>query len=647
MCGIAGIISPDSLDPKLALSSQLSQALHHRGPDDAGFYYKSKTLSLRSETPRDDWSGEGLLLLHRRLSILDLSSHGAQPLLSLDGRYSLVFNGEIYNYKELRHELQGLGYQFVTATDSEVLLYSFAEWKTNCLHRFVGMFAFAIWDNHEESLFLARDPFGIKPLYYSTSSKKFTFASEMSALLECPWISKTLNANSAFQFLRYGLSSYDENTFCSEILQLRSGHWMKVKHDGQIENRPTPYWQPSTQIRNEISFQDASRKLRDLFLESVALHTRSDVPLGIAVSGGIDSSSIACAVRHLFPDLEIKTFSYIPDKKSISEEKWIDIVNQSIGAHSFKVTPRSEDFNSDFSKILKAQGEPYPSASIYAQYKVFELAAQSGVKVVLDGQGADEYLAGYSFYKSAHFATMIRKGQLLKLISFLHSAIDEKNIAIVSLILRSVDFFAPPSLQELFRSLINKKSIPNWINKGWLSENQIQPSYHFYTSSNEVLKETLLRTLETTSLPHLLRYADRNSMAFSIESRVPFLTTPLVEFCLGLPDEFLISKDGTSKAVFRAAMRGIVPDAILDRKDKIGFEAPEAQWFKQFSNTPQMKAALLKAQDRHWVNKSHFLEMQTQAMGLNGSYKEGLFRSLQLSEWQDQSGVTDINANHQ
>jgi asparagine synthase (glutamine-hydrolysing) len=576
MCGIAGLVMTPPAVVRGEQIKAFSRRLAHRGPDDFGWLH-SRNGSIRLERDVTDDVLADVILIHRRLSILDLTATGWQPMGTPDGRYFIVFNGEIYNYLELRHELEALGHEFRSHSDTEVLLSAYAEWGHEALNRFVGMFAFAILDLQTRKVFLARDFFGIKPLYYAYWQSGFAFASEIQPLLDLPGINRQVNPQRTYDFLRFGITDHGMETMFADIKQLPAAHFMEVSLERPKLSKPVRYWSIDLNQKAELSFDQAAVRLRDLFLESLQLHLRSDVPIGSALSGGIDSSAIVSGIRYLNPQLEIHSFSYVPDQAALSEEKWIDIVGKSANAIIHKVNPRTEDLLADFDHLVALQGESFGGTSIYAQSRVFRLAHENGIKVMLDGQGADELLGGYVYFIAARLGSLFRQGHWYKAIELIRSASRLPGMSALWVFLRSMDYLLPSSLQVLLRSLIHKELTPPWMNAAWFKKNGVDRRSPGYKAGREVLRESLQTDLET-GLPHLLRFEDRNSMAFSIESRVPFLTPALANFIFSLPEEYIVTQKSVTKAVFRKAMRGIVPDAILDRKDKIGFATPEKDW---------------------------------------------------------------------
>lgn len=574
MCGIAGLIRPSGKDLRRVASAL--EELAHRGPDDWGVFTYTRGSGIRAGRFQPQAPAE-VVLMHRRLSIIDLTDAGWQPMGTRDGRYFITYNGEIYNHVELRDELEQLGHKFESRSDTEVLLAAYAQWGAKALPRLVGMFAFGILDTVQRVLFLARDCFGIKPLYYTITPDSLAFASELKTLLQFG-SARQVNPDRLFEYLRFGLCDYGSDTLLSDVFQLAAANYLEIHLDEPLKARPKSYWRPVFQTRNDLSFEEAAQKLRELFLKSVHLHLRSDVPVGAALSGGIDSSSVVMAMRHLQPELELHTFSYIADDPALSEERWVDIAGSAAHAHVHKIRPTPQELLADFDGLTYALDWPSGSTTLYAQYRVFRAAREAGIKVMLDGQGADEILGGYRYFLAARLASLVRQRRLAAAAQFLRNAsqwsgMDKKMLACIA-----ADYLLPASAQLPLRRFIGKDLAPAWLNEGWFRERGVYPRPHRYSANQpEVLKESLCRDL-TENLPNLLRYEDRNSMAFSIESRVPFLTPELVDLILSLPEEYIIAPDGTSKAVFRRATRGLVPDEILDRTDKIGFATPERRW---------------------------------------------------------------------
>lgn len=577
MCGILGTFSNVLLpDHDLRLKRAI-KTLQRRGPDDCGL----ETLKGASGT---------MSLGHTRLSIIDTSSGGHQPMYSEDGRLALVFNGEIYNYQELRSELQQQGVMFRTQSDSEVLLQAWANWGDSCLPRLIGMFAFALFDRETEALTCVRDPFGIKPFFYSWDQATFLFASELPAIKALRSTGPALNLQRAYDYLVLGDYDTTEQSFVRDVFHLMPGHLLRVRM-GQGEAQPVRWWQPRVVPVQKLSFGDAAVALREKLLESVRLHLRSDVALGAALSGGLDSSTIVCAMRHVEPDLPIHTFSYIARGSAVSEEHWVDRINAHVGAIGHKVEVAPKDLVADLDDMIVAQGEPFGSTSIYAQYRVYKLARDHGVTVTLDGQGADELLAGYRGYPGQRVHSLLDERRYGNAWSFLRDWSrwpDRKFRAGLRAVAAAT--MDGPIRDGLIR-LFGPRLPPAWLDAGVLQEEGVRLRFRRerspYDQPGRRLVSELAHCVTRRGLPSLLRHGDRNSMRFSVESRVPFLTAGLADFLLTLPEDYLISPQGETKRILRAAMRGIVPEDVLDRRDKIGFSTPEKIWLQQIA--PQVR----------------------------------------------------------
>ena len=580
MCGFIALVNNKRIPVDIG---SLLKELVHRGPDDRGWLAFGAS---QIESGKEDALCDAPVLLgHVRLSILDLSEAGHQPMGTADSRYVLVFNGELYNYLELRGQLAEAGYIFRSGTDTEVVLNSIAHWGKGALTRFRGMFAFVCYDTVSYELFIARDFFGIKPFYWCCWEGGLAFASEAGPLLKLPGVSNEYSPQASYEYLLAGASDHGEQSMYKDLRFFPAASYAKVDLKGKAscEIKATRYWDIHLNRTITPNFSHAVEKVRELFLESVSLHMRSDVLVGAALSGGIDSSAIVCAMRHLYPDQEIHTFSFIADDESISEEHWIDIVNAHTNSIPHKVHATKEDLVSDIDDLIKAQGEPFGSTSIYAQYRVFREARNYGIKVVLDGQGADEMLAGYVSYQGSRLATLIDSMRWMSVLRFLNASAKCPGRSVKLLMFMAARELLPNNLRWIGRRLLSKGVPPKWICENWIHRNGVErkPNLLNGVGGPERLRSRLYETLTQSSIPHLLRYEDRNSMRFSIESRVPFLHVDLVEYLFSLPEEYLISEAGCSKYVFREAMRGIVPDAILDRQDKIGFATPEKVWLTQ------------------------------------------------------------------
>jgi len=574
MCGIAGIYNlsgkPKAESEKLV--RQMADSIAHRGPDDEGFFVDAN-----------------IALGHRRLSILDLSEAGHQPMFSPDKNLVIVFNGEIYNYVELRDELRKLGHKFKTRTDTEVILASYKEWGVNCLKRFNGMWAFVIYDRRSKRLFGSRDRFGVKPFYYYWDKGLFVFASEIKAILVHPEVKTAPNNQAIRNYLVSGLIDYSKETCFENIFDLRGGQYF-VLDKNQLSIKK--YWELAESENKSAGDQACEQDFADLFKDAVKLRLRSDVPIGTCLSGGLDSSAIVCQVNELLVEngkidqvgLKQRTFSACYDRKKfaqIDEKIFIDEVVKKTKVKPSYIYPKPADLVREIKKVIWHHDLPLLTSSAYAQWNVFKLARQHKVKVMLDGQGSDEVLAGYLTFFPVYFASLWRERKFWRLIKelrdFFHlhyrqAFIKQLRQFFKFPLIKSLQKGIRPSLKDIYMGSYFDASLFNqtWYKKFVSAKKRI--------SSNS-LKSHTINLLAGKGLSTLLRYEDRNSMAFSIESRTPFLDYRLVKYAFSLPDDQKI-RNGETKWIMRRALGKILPKMILNRHDKIGFETPEEFWLK-------------------------------------------------------------------
>lgn len=624
MCGIAGGWFPGDQSRLVPRVEAALHAMRLRGPDDQGYEF----ITHSSGT---------VVLGHTRLSIIDLSPAGHQPMYSRCGRYGLVFNGEIYNYRELRAELIREGRTFHSDSDSEVLLTAWQHWGAACLMRLIGMFAFVVFDREAGSLTCVRDGFGIKPFFFSQESGSFLFASELNAIKSLKNQKITLDWQRAYDYLVHGDYDSASRSFVSGVYHLLPGHMITFDLASGHLGEPVVWWRPDI-AETEISFKDATEVLRQKFLDSIRLHLRSDVELGAALSGGIDSSAVVCAMRYIEPDMPIKTFSYIARDSHLSEEVWVDRVNAHVGAISHKLVVSPEELGRDLDDMILAQGEPFGSTSIYAQYRVFKLAKEHGVTVTLDGQGADEMLAGYSGYPGQRIRSLLELGQYGEAWEFLGNWAQWPGRSRIEGLKRAIGELAGGDLYQALRRLNGGRDTPRWMHASALRDEGVKLGFPKAVRSSEdagrrVVAE-LRNALTSKGLPSLLRHADRNSMRFSVESRVPFLTQDMASFLLSLPEEYLISQSGETKHIFRAAMRGIVPDEILDRRDKVGFETPEREWLLSMADV--LRGWLKEDLKLPFLNQQELLKDFDQIVAGKKSFSWQIWRWVNFSRWHRQ-----------
>ena len=576
MCGIAGIISHNKQNVSVDKLKQMTNTIAHRGPDGEGHWINQ----------------EGNVGLgHRRLSIIDLSEKAAQPMHYLN-RYTITYNGEIYNYIELKQTLQQKGYGFQSQSDTEVILAAYDCWKDSCLNELDGMFAFAIWDEVDQTLFAARDRFGEKPFYYYKDEEQFLFASEMKAFWTAG-VKKEKNDTLLLYYITTGQLNNPHNaaeTFYENIFTLPAASYLKYNlatNDFIVKC----WWDLDKETIINISEKEASEKLFYLLSSSVNKRLRSDVEVGNSLSGGLDSSSILAIIYQQGNIHKPKTFSAVFPGFEKDESAFIKKVLQQYPSQNFSVTPTVHDFSNDLKKFFYQHEQPVQSASVYLQYKIYQLAKQSGIKVLLDGQGADEILGGYTKYLHWYLQELICNGKLR--LAKKEKALLQKNY--LSLKWSWKNYIAA------FTPYITAQQLQKKVLKAAGSHPDINPDFSFHSFSKEYVYKPAVKKLNDilyfdtmqNTLPELLQYADRNSMAHGVEVRLPFLNHELVQFIFSLPSSFKI-KDGFTKWILRNSMQTHLPTDICWRKDKTGYEPPQQQWMQQ----PQLQEQIHEARKK-------------------------------------------------
>ena len=566
MCGIFGVVSNNRLNRKKL--TKINNSLKHRGPNDSGLLifdlYKSESYPLSFD---DSIRGLGLkrfydfdkelssVFLHRRLSIIDLSKYGHQPMSYSEGRYWITYNGEIYNFVDIKNELQDLGYTFQSKTDTEVILASYKEWGTDCVNKFNGMWAFAIADLKQNIIFLSRDRLGIKPLYFYYKNNDFLFSSEKKAIIK--YIDKAFTPNEdvlqKFLFrgeLRVGES---ENTIVNDIYQLLPGHNLIFNGESIKKNR---YWTLRIK-KNTSTLSKNVEKFKYLFNDSVKLRLRSDVEVGSCLSGGLDSSSIVATASEEFNN-NINTFSAIWPGERCDESYYVNLMKSQHNIRSVSFTPNLDSFFDDLERLVWHQEIPLAGPSILAQWAVMKKIKDSNIKVVLDGQGADEILSGYPYYLDTYYYEMIKSLKFYELFKNRHYMNNDVNK------IKSFIRIIKNRNRKQYKSVL---PITNGFFNNSIKEENMLP----YSFSN--LTDYSHYDITNSNLPSLLHYEDRNSMAHSIEARVPFLDHRLLEFSLSIPTKQKIKGD-YQKIILREAMKNLLSKEIYKRTDKIGFETP-------------------------------------------------------------------------
>ncbi|HET7463588.1 MAG TPA: asparagine synthase (glutamine-hydrolyzing) [Longimicrobium sp.] len=611
MCGFSALVGGAG-DISPALARAMTRAVRHRGPDDEGYVLFGGDAAPAPlggpDTPADCFAAPipyapgpdtaaperaYAALGHRRLSILDLSPAGHQPMSAAGGRHWLVFNGEVYNYLELRDELKARGHRFTTDGDTEVVLAAYREWGAECLHHFNGMFAFALVDLERRVLFAARDRFGVKPLYYWVSpAGLLAMGSEIKQFATLPGWTAALNGQRAYDFLNWRVTDHTPETLFAGVRQLRGGECVEIPLDGVMRGEPLPYrpggtlparrWYRLRAAEFEGSFEEAAARFGELLLDSVGLRLRADVPVGSCLSGGLDSSAIVCAM-----DLLLrrggggvqKTFSACARQDRYDERRWVEQVVRHTGVEPHYVYPGMEGAFDELPCLTWHQDEPFGSTSIYAQWNVFRLARQNGVTVMLDGQGADEQLAGYHTFFGPLFAGLLLRGRWRALAHEVGAAGRVHGYTAAAAARMMAPVLVPAPLRRAARRLAGRTAMaPDWLDLELLGARPSDPLADRGASAAD-MRGLSRAQLTATNLQMLLHWEDRDSMAHSIESRVPFLDYRLVEFVLGLPDRYKIS-GGVTKRVLRESMRGLLPEPVRTRMDKMGFVTPEEHWMR-------------------------------------------------------------------
>ncbi|MFN9710285.1 MAG: asparagine synthase (glutamine-hydrolyzing), partial [Bacteroidota bacterium] len=581
MCGIAGILSHDSSQTDMHRLTNMTNALQHRGPDGEGYWRNA----------------EGTVAFgHRRLAVIDLSAAAAQPFM-YTSRYTLVFNGEIYNYPELKTALIQKGYAFNTSSDTEVLAAAYDCWQSECLQKLEGMFAFGIWDEVKQELFLARDRFGEKPLFYSYKDGSFLFASECKAL----WAAGINRSWNHLLLLGYLSNGHTQNaldaslTFYKDIDQIPPGHYglYRLKEQHFSVNL---YWDLDKQMTVKMTEEEASEQFAYLFRQSVMRRLRSDVAVGTSLSGGLDSSSIVAMISAIVQgnstNFSRHAFTATFPGYEKNEQLYAERVSQQFGLIHHTVTPSLEGLMDDWDRLCYYQEQPFASASVYAQYKVMELAAKEGVTVLIDGQGADETLAGYNRYVHWYLQEQVarfRYGFAMQE----RIRLQQNNVAFTwgfpNYMAALFPVVANAALEERERKkiLMHPHLHPDYIHAHY------DKYYSVYKPPVSKLNDILYFNTMQQGLGELLHYADRNSMAFGRELRLPFLSHELVEFVFSLPAHYKIHY-GFTKWILRNVMKDKLPESIVWRTDKVGYEPPQKKWMEH----PALRERIHEARER-------------------------------------------------
>jgi len=642
MCGFCGIININGQPVQANLLGQMTDLLKHRGPDDEGYLLinentaqvshhcgKETVKPLRQALPPLQNSiSANIGFGFRRLAIIDLSDKGHQPMSDNREDVFIVFNGEIYNYQELREQLVVEGFLFSSDTDTEVILKAYLHWGEECVHHFNGMWAFALWDNRKKQLFCSRDRFGIKPFYYYFhENTSLIVASEIKAILQI--IKPSADPFSLYEFLACGQVDHTEHTFFNRIKQLRGGH-QGILAEGKLHCRKY-YDLPACVISDRES--DIIEKFQTLFFKAVQRRLRSDVPVGCALSGGIDSSSIVAAASNLQGTEKLHTFSMVFPGTAVDESFFIQRVTERTGVVNHSLTQQPDAFIRAINDFIWHQEEPNNGSSYLAEFLLREHIRDHNIIVTLEGQGADEIISGYRPLVQYYLQDLLRKKKI--------SAFVRETMA-----LRTITGIRPTQIMgniiavvrpHLYQSLRNRQLArlsgylrPEFV-RSFFKESVSFPLQGRYSSH---LNQKLYQFLFYTSIPPQLVRADKSAMAFSLECRFPFLDHTLVEMAFSLPFTFKI-RNGSTKYILREAMKPFLPDEVYRRRDKLGFPTPEDHWLRNelrrwvYDTVYDREFRLMPFLDWNRFEKQ-FLRYMTDG----GNFGPGLWSLLSIRNWQ-------------
>lgn len=557
MCGIAGYISTQDTDVPVGIIQRMTDAVSHRGPDGQGI-----------------WQQGAVSLGHRRLSILDLSELGHQPMVEAESGIVISYNGEIYNYVELREELVVLGYRFHSNTDTEVVLKAYHCWGQACVEKFNGMWAFAIYDPQRNILFCSRDRFGVKPFYYAELAGGFAFGSEIRQLL--PLLPRICaDATVLVGFLVARVAEDPERSFFAGVRKLPGGHNL-IFDLGKRSYVVQRYYSLKARVEYAaLDLEGALETFRGLFRDAISLRLRSDVRVGTCLSGGMDSSSIATLASEAYRKESNQAFSAITaisEDPATDESQFARCIVESSSLDWITMTPSYEDFHGAVNEVVRAQEEPFASASVFMQFFVMREARRTGITVLLDGQGGDEALLGYDRYFADHLQQSLKGGKFAAAWHVVSGIYRNGRPGALRSMIWNLLYFHAPLLRRIAtrdrQALFRREYDP-------LVRAVIGPS-----RASSGMFELQQQEIERNNLPALLRYEDKNSMAHSIETRLPFLDYRIVEFATSVATSVKLH-DGWGKYLLRKSMEGKMPDEIVWRKLKFGFEAPESKWIHQ------------------------------------------------------------------
>jgi asparagine synthase (glutamine-hydrolysing) len=608
MCGISVAINKNNNRVSAGLIESMSIKVIHRGPDDEGYYF-----------------GDNFALGHRRLSIIDLSKDGHQPM-EKDGLV-ITFNGEIYNYIELRDELLSLGHHFASSSDTEVILVAYQQWGVGAFTKFNGMWAFAINDLRKKEIIFCRDHFGIKPLYLLETKNFFLAGSEIKQFMDADDFVPKLNKKVALNFLIHGWLNYSDETFFEEVNELGAGHYMK--YNLQTHDRETVQWYDITKSSRPIkdTYSEAVDKVRELFVDSVRLRMRSDVPVGSCLSGGIDSSSIVSIIKSQnFNHSNFETITSCFNYPKYDEQTYSDAIAEQTGFVNRKIYAELDQLliDDDINRMIYHQDQPFGGGSHYSEFCVFKDAHFQNLKVMQSGQGSDEFLCGYDEFFYVYVIELMKSLKFTRIISLLKQQADHRGTSLKHEIISFIK-------AKYFHSFVKgMKKVLGMKNFGWLSKDwQIKARESRKNFERLSIRGLSMTQILQSSLPYQLHSEDRNSMMFSVESRLPFLDFRLVEYCIGLPSNYKI-RGGWTKAVLRDAITEL-PEKIRNRKHKMGFMFPDAEWMQ--ANPSLIRNELEKAIEETKIFDKHLLQRFDRFVEDDLGYEPIYFRAIAMGRF--------------
>ncbi len=626
MCGIAGIVSLGGFDPQTLVA--MTELVSYRGPNGFGFAYAATDTNERTEIIHNERRRPQMLrpvvgLGNRRLSILDVSPLGNMPMESDDGAHAITYNGEVYNYKEIRQELEKAGHRFRTKTDTEVILHAYQEWGEDCLTHFNGMWSLALWDRSKQRLFCARDRFGVKPFYYAFSGGRFFFGSEIKQILQASGMRRVAHSSAVFNFLERSLIDYSEETFFEGVDQLPGGHYLVLNIGDRLSLRVQRYWELRIEPNQQKSEEAAVEEFRARFENAVKLRLRSDVPVGACLSGGLDSSAVVCEATRIAPAIEFHSFSACFEDEALDERKYISAILSATHSQGHWAFPQADSFWRTIELMLYHQDEPVGSSNVFAQWCVMAEAKQHGIPVILGGQGGDESLCGYQKYRYFYLWHLLRNRDARL---FREAMLWARNGTRSHWTLGDASRYFPAAMRGPF-SLTERVCVPEFSRQTTASRPKL--------GAGGSIAERQKADLVYASLPSLLHYEDRNSMAHSVESRLPFLDYKLVEFAVNCPPSLKL-RDGWSKWILRKALEGTLPDSVRLRRTKLGFDTPQARWMRQglqnghrdVWQAPGLRMGRFLSAEKLAHESSKFLGAEPHAL-----QAEALFRAICLELW--------------